>query len=133
MARRRSITSLALGAAPRSRGGSPCGPAPAAARPAVALCTSRSVALRRCFVALGFVAAFIAICLAAASAAASWVMAAVVAACCAIPAGAVVILELVPALAALRSETASAVRRHAIRRLRDELDALPETSHPLDA
>jgi hypothetical protein len=99
----------------------------------VALCTSRSVALRRCFVALGFVAAFIAICVAAAAAAASWVMAAVVAACCAIPAGAVVILEVVPALAVLRSETARAMQRHAIRRLRGELHALPETAHPLDA
>jgi hypothetical protein len=84
-------------------------------------------------VALGFVAVFAALCVATASAAASWVTVAVVAACCAIPTGAVVALELVPALACLRSGPASAVQRRAVRRLRRELDALPETSHPLDA
>jgi len=75
-------------------------------------------------VALGFIGVFVALCITAASAASSWAVAAIVGTCCATPTGAVVILELVPSLSG---------KRHAIRNLRRELDALPETSHPLDA
>ena len=109
MARTRSITSLAA-----------------------ATCDG-TIALRRCFRALGIVSVCVALVIAAASMAASWVMAAVIGACCAVAAGALVILELVPALAVLRSGATSAVQRHAIRRLRRQLDALPEAAHPLDA
>lgn len=96
-------------------------------------CASRTVALRRCFVALGFIAVLVALCITAASEAASLAVAAIIATCCAIPVGALVILELVPALSGVREDRASAVQRRAMRSLRRELDALPETSHPLDA
>src|SRR5262245_33978430 len=87
-------------------------------------------ALRRCFAAVGFIAVFVALCFTATTGAASWAVAAIVGTCCALPAGAVVTLELVPALSGLRMPP---VQRDAIRSLRRDLDALPETSHPLDA
>ena len=96
------------------------------------LCATRTVALRRCFAALAFVAAFVALCIAAAAAAANSVIAGVLGACCAITTGAVVTLELVPAVAILRSGAANAVQRRAMRCLRSQLDALPEAAHPLD-
>jgi hypothetical protein len=92
-----------------------------------------TVAVRRCVVALGFISVFVALCITGASAASSWAVAAVVGTCCATPTGAVVVLELVPALCGLHTGGASAAQRDAMRRLRRELDALPETSHPLDA
>ena len=46
--------------------------------------------------------------------------------CCLLPIGLVVMLELCPAVLALQADQA------ALRRLRRQLDALPETPHPLD-
>lgn len=46
--------------------------------------------------------------------------------CCLFAVGLVVILELLPLVVALRARMA------ALRRLRQQLDQLPETTHPLD-
>jgi hypothetical protein len=97
--------------------------------PAVTLppITHRAAA-QRALVALGLIAAFIAIGIGAASTA--WnspLLLPVFEACCLCPIILVVILELRPAVLALRE------RRRAIRCFRRQLDALPETPHPQGA
>jgi hypothetical protein len=97
-------------------------------RPAVSLPpATRRAAAQRGLVALGFIAAFIAIGIGAASTAWSSPLLPVFEACCLYPIILVVILQLRPAVVALRGG------RRAIRRLRRQLDALPETPHPQDA
>lgn len=50
----------------------------------------------------------------------------------AIPVGVVMVLELWPAMTTLWGCHGIAAHRQAIRRFRHQLDALPETHHPLD-
>jgi hypothetical protein len=92
---------------------------------------SRTAAALRCLLGLGFVGAFVAIGIAAASTSWTSSMASlrVIEACCLLPVVAVVFAELRPAATALWSGTSSA--RRTVRSFRQQLDALPETEHPL--
>lgn len=97
-------------------------------RPAVTLPpVAHRAAAQRGLVALGFIAAFIAIGIGAATTAWNSPLLPVFEACCLYPIILVVILELRPVVVALRGG------RRAIRFFRRELDALPETPHPQDA
>jgi CHASE2 domain-containing sensor protein len=91
-----------------------------------------AAAARRLIVAVGFIAALLGI--AAAAAATAWrsPILPFLEACCVFPAGAVVILELRPAVIAVWACRGIGTQRRAIRRFRRHLDALPETRHPLD-
>lgn len=94
-------------------------------RPAISLPPgTRRAAAQRGVVAVGFIAAFIAIGIGAASTASSSPLLPVFGACCLYPIILVVILELRPAVVARRAG------RRAIRCFRRQLDALPETPHP---
>jgi hypothetical protein len=99
--------------------------APLTSRRAVPL-APRTAAARRCLVALGFIACLLAVGMGAAITASGSLVLPFLESCCLLPIGLVVIFELCPAVLALR------VNRAAIRRLRRQLDALPETPHPLD-
>jgi hypothetical protein len=88
-------------------------------RPAVTLPGTLTAAAQRGLVALGFIAGLIAIGIGAASTAWSSPLLPVFEACCLYPIIVVVILELRPAVIALRGE------RRAIRHFRRQLDALP--------
>jgi len=77
--------------------------------------------------AVGFLAALVAVGIGAAMSAASPVSLVVVEACCVFAIGLLVSLELLPRIVALRA------RRAALRGLRQQLDDLPETPHPLDS
>lgn len=85
---------------------------------------THSAAAQRGLIALGFIAALIAIGIGAASTAWSSPLLPVFEACCLYPIILVVILELRPAVIALRAG------RRAIRCFRRQLHALPETPHP---
>jgi hypothetical protein len=88
-------------------------------RPAITLPGTLTAAAQRGLVALGFIAGLIAIGIGAASTAWSSPLLPVFEACCLYPIIVVVILELRPAVIALRGE------RRAIRHFRRQLDALP--------
>jgi hypothetical protein len=90
---------------------------------------SRTETTVRCVVAVGFVAAFIAIGIAGAPTACRFPVLFCVEACCLVPLLALVSLELRPVLIALWNRTAGASA--VIRRFRHELDRLPEIPHPL--
>lgn len=81
---------------------------------------------RRCLVALGLMACLLAVGIGAAITAGGAPFLTCFETCCLLPIGLVVMLELCPAVLALRAD------RAALRRLRRQLDALPETPHPLD-
>lgn len=87
---------------------------------------------RRLVVALGFIAALTGTGIAAAVTAWRSPILPFFDACCAIPIGAVAVLELWPAIVTLWGCRGTATRRQAIRRFRRQLEALPETHHPLD-
>jgi len=76
--------------------------------------------------AIGFLMSVLAIAIGAATSASGSPLLPVFEACCLFAIGLIVILELHPAAIALRARLA------AIRRFRRELDAIPETPHPLD-
>jgi|HubBroStandDraft_4_1064222.scaffolds.fasta_scaffold3132907_1 hypothetical protein len=75
---------------------------------------------------VAFLASLLAIGIAAATSASGSALLPVFELCCLFAISLVVILELVPAVVALRA------RRAAVRRFRRQLDALPETAHPFD-
>ena len=85
----------------------------------------------RCLVALGLVVLLITLGIGAASTAWGSPVLPYFEACCLVPVVIVVILELRPALIALWNAPRGSLG--AIRRFRRELDALPETQHPLGA
>jgi len=84
----------------------------------------RTAPARRCLVALAFIAGLLALTIGAAMI--GGVPPVVPATCCLPAICLVVVVELHPAVVALRADKAT------LRRLRCQLDALPETSHPLD-
>jgi hypothetical protein len=87
---------------------------------------SRATAATRCLVALGFIASFLAIGIGAALTAAQNIATLLgLELCCLLPIGLAVVLELWPAVLVLQAGTA------ALRRLQDQLGALPEAPHPL--
>lgn len=88
---------------------------------------SRAAALVRCLIALAFVAAILGAGIGAALTAWSSPALPFFEACCLLPLVAVPMLELRPAVLALRP------RWRVIHRFRCQLDALPETPHPLGA
>jgi hypothetical protein len=88
--------------------------------------TPRTASARRCLIALGFIAGLLATAIGAALTASGSPMLPALETCCLLATGLVVILELCPAVVAMRAE------RAALRRLRRQLDGLPETPHPLD-
>jgi hypothetical protein len=92
----------------------------------------RWAATRRCLIALGFIACFIAIGIGAASTARHCPTLPFFEAFDVIPILIVVVFELWPAFVALRGGIRRRDRR-AIRRLHRQLEALPETRHPLGA
>lgn len=83
--------------------------------------------LRRCLVALGLAIAILGVGIGAALTAWTSPVLPFFEVCCLLPLVAVGCLELWPAGCAVQA------RRSAIRRFRRQLDALPETSHPLGA
>jgi len=80
----------------------------------------------RLALAVGFLASLLAIGIGAATSASGSPLLPVFEACCLYAIGLVVILEVRPEVVALRARMA------ALRRLRQQLDELPETPHPLD-
>lgn len=75
---------------------------------------------------VGFILSMLAICIGAATSVSGSALLPVFEICCLYAIGLVVILELRPRVVALRARTA------AVRRFREQLDAIPEAPHPLD-
>jgi hypothetical protein len=94
---------------------------------------TRAAAVRRGLTALGFITPVVAVGIGAGLSASSSLLFSAFAACCLYAVVLVVLLELLPAVADLGGGEAGAARRRDIRLFRCQLDALPETAHPLGA
>jgi hypothetical protein len=91
---------------------------------------TRTAATRRGVVAVGFITCLAVVGTGAWLTASSFPLRAAFEACCLYALGLVVLLELRPAMVGL-GRSARAARRRDIRSFRRQLDALPETAHPL--
>jgi len=91
---------------------------------------TRTCAKLHCAIASAFIAAFLGLAVAAALAA-PLIAFVFVELCCLATVAAILMLEVRPAVACLRGVEADRAHRLEIQKLRQHLDRLPETQHPL--
>jgi hypothetical protein len=94
---------------------------------------TRTAAVRRGLIALGFIAPLVGVGIGAGLTASSSLLLPVFEVCCLYALLVVVLLELLPAIVDFGGGSDGAARRREIRCFRRQLDALPETAHPLGA